>query len=107
MSIFRPLRKLVVVLSILLLAGCATKHATRIDGRQFAPVDDPEGPKTIALVLASYSSCEENDQDCKDRLSQLNELQAKFEFCIEQGLHRTSPQVALIKKIRSGQLLKP
>ena len=81
--------------TLFLLIGCSTSD-THIDGTQYAYVD-PENEKRIALLLASYESCDERDQSCSAKKQLFAELQVDFERCIARGLKKTASNVALVE----------
>ncbi len=94
--------RLGALLGVVLLVACGGPQ-TRIDGRQYVAVKNPEQPKNVMLVLGSYSGCAPEDRECRDRLPVLAKLQAEFESCIDSGLGRTAPQVTLVRHARWGE----
>ena len=86
---------LVYPFSLFLLISCSTSD-TQIDGTQYAYVN-PEHEKRIALLLASYESCDERDQSCSAQEQLLSELQVDFERCIARGIKKTASNVVLVQ----------
>lgn len=85
----------VVLLMLLLLFGCAG-NKTKIDGRQFVLVPDPDSPKTVTLILAGYLSCAGSVEACETLEAQQKTLQKNFETCVARGMRRTGRKVSLV-----------
>jgi hypothetical protein len=78
-----------------MMTGCGSTD-TRIDGRQFVEVPNPDAGKHVVFAMRIQQSCGATDSDCQGAAEQLGELQKKLESCLDRGLRATSAKSRLI-----------